>query len=92
MIGPCPEFLEAVAPTQRTFPPGWRDAAIRVLFDDRISGVPCPRCTRVFRSRAELRRLHCDHIEPFSAGGPTTWANLQLLCGRCNLEKSDRAR
>jgi 5-methylcytosine-specific restriction endonuclease McrA len=27
---------------------------------------------------------------PYSRGGLTTWNNLQLLCGRCNLQKSAR--
>lgn len=90
MIGAQPDYLEPVAPTQRTYPASWRDAAIRALFDDAIAAVRCPRCSRIFRTRAELRTLHCDHIEPFSAGGPTTWANLQLLCALCNLQKSDR--
>lgn len=35
--------------------------------------------------------LHFDHIIPFSRGGSsTTAANVQLLCGRHNLEKHDR--
>ena len=33
--------------------------------------------------------LHIDHIVPWSKGGETTLENLQTLCSRCNLGKSD---
>ena len=33
--------------------------------------------------------LHIDHIIPWSKGGETTFDNLQTLCSRCNLGKSD---
>ncbi len=34
--------------------------------------------------------LEFDHIIPHSKGGASTVANIQLLCRRCNLAKSDR--
>ncbi|MBV8232504.1 MAG: HNH endonuclease, partial [Planctomycetaceae bacterium] len=34
--------------------------------------------------------LEFDHIIPHSHGGASTVNNVQLLCRRCNLEKSDR--
>jgi 5-methylcytosine-specific restriction endonuclease McrA len=89
MTGDKPLYLDDIPPDRRTYPAGWRDAAIRELFDNAAGGVACPRCTAVFAGRARLRSLHSDHIEPFSRGGRTTWANLQLLCGPCNLQKSD---
>lgn len=33
--------------------------------------------------------LHIDHIIPWSKGGETTLSNLQTLCSKCNLGKSD---
>ena len=33
--------------------------------------------------------LHIDHILPFSKGGETTLENLQTLCSKCNLGKSN---
>lgn len=33
--------------------------------------------------------LHIDHIVPWAKGGETTFENLQTLCSKCNLGKSD---
>jgi len=33
--------------------------------------------------------LHIDHVIPWSRGGETTLDNLQVLCSKCNLGKSD---
>ena len=35
--------------------------------------------------------LHIDHIIPWSKGGQTTLDNLQTLCSKCNLGKSNQA-
>ena len=31
--------------------------------------------------------IHLDHVIPESKGGPTSVSNLQVTCGKCNLEK-----
>jgi hypothetical protein len=36
--------------------------------------------------------LEFDHIIPYSKGGPTTVANIRLLCQACNRKKSDSLR
>ena len=33
--------------------------------------------------------LHVDHIIPWSKGGETTFENLQTLCSKCNIGKSN---
>jgi MYXO-CTERM domain-containing protein len=37
--------------------------------------------------RCRRRATHADHIHPWSKGGATTAANLEMLCPKCNLSK-----
>lgn len=92
MEGEPPENLEAVEPASRIYPPSWRDAAIRTLYDPKEGGVRCSGCKKWFHGRRDLSLLECDHIHPWSAGGLTTWANLQLLCRPCNRTKSNKVQ
>ena len=48
----------------------------------------CKKCGVTAKDGA---KLHVDHIVPVSKGGKTTLSNLQTLCDRCNLGKSDKA-
>jgi len=47
-------------------------------------------CKACGASAADGAKLHIDHIIPVSRGGKTCPANLQSLCDRCNLGKSDK--
>ena len=57
----------------------------RVLVRD---GFRCRVCGRSPALEAGVL-LHIDHITAWAAGGSTTLDNLQTLCDRCNLGKSD---
>lgn len=69
------------------------------LFGEQTKRPPIPRdvVDAVYR-RDGARCVYCgstenlqlDHIIPFSKGGATTLENLQLLCQKCNLEKSNK--
>lgn len=58
---------------------------IKVLFRDRFT---CQYCGASPAITAGVE-LHVDHIVPWSKGGETTLENLQTLCSKCNLGKSN---
>lgn len=49
------------------------------------------RCVNCGHGPSSGRRLHVDHIVPFSQGGRTEFGNLQVLCHLCNLGKGNRS-
>jgi len=55
---------------------------VKVLVWARDGGA-CVKC-------GSKKDLQFDHIIPVSEGGNSTVDNLQILCQKCNLEKSDR--
>lgn len=63
---------------------------------DRLPYGTLPRIRAVQKDRCAICRAamqgsgHWDHIVPLAKGGKHVGANLQLLCGPCNLAKSDR--
>lgn len=50
-------------------------------------GFKCQICGATSKDGAQL---HVDHIIPVSKGGKTEMSNLQTLCSRCNLGKSNK--
>jgi len=55
---------------------------VKVLMRD---GATCRLCG----ASPPAAKMHVDHVIPWSKGGETTIENLQILCERCNLGKSD---
>lgn len=37
-----------------------------------------------------MEQMETDHITPWSQGGKTNAKNCQMLCRKCNREKSDK--
>lgn len=62
----------------------FRDSEKRTVYE-RQEGV-CPICGKHY----EYEQMEGDHIKPWSQGGKTTIENLQMLCRKCNHEKSNR--
>jgi hypothetical protein len=60
----------------------WRLRALVLMRD----GATCRMCG----ARPENGiRLHVDHVKPWAKGGETILDNLQVLCQKCNIGKSD---
>lgn len=57
----------------------------KVFLRDRFSCCVCGASP----SKDPSVELHVDHITPWSKGGETVLENLQTLCSKCNLGKSD---
>jgi len=56
----------------------------------RRDSFKCKICGRSPATNPEIQ-LEVDHIQPYSKGGETVLENLQTLCSRCNVGKSDLA-
>jgi hypothetical protein len=71
-------------PRRTTREPGWR-LRFLVMRRDRFSCSACGRTPALGPGVI----LDVDHIEAWSKGGETVMDNLQTLCQRCNIGKSD---
>lgn len=62
----------------------FRDCEKRTIYEKQ--GGICPICGKHY----EFNEMDADHIVPWSKGGKTTIDNLQMLCKKCNHEKSNK--
>ncbi|MEE9613970.1 MAG: HNH endonuclease [Thermodesulfobacteriota bacterium] len=71
-----------VMSTPRQAPPKLR---FKVMARDKFT---CVTCGRGPKNESGVK-LHVDHIHPYSKGGETVFKNLQTLCQKCNMGKSN---
>ena len=60
------------------------DSQKRTIYEQQ--GGVCPHCGK----KCEYEEMEGDHITPWSKGGKTELANLQMLCQVCNRRKSNK--
>lgn len=48
-----------------------------------VYGSPCKYCSSILG----VGNMVCDHVVPLSCGGPSTLANVEMICRRCNTRK-----
>lgn len=85
-----PRRSEIVQPRPRILVENRREIRLglryKVLNRDKFKCIRCGASPAIEHSC----HLHVDHIIPFSKNGRTTVENLQTLCEKCNLGKSNR--
>lgn len=98
MIGHCkegsrPEYLRHNSNDANHHKQAWaqksRDPSTRLRFEVLARDKFTCRFCGASPSKDPAVTLHIDHIFPWSKGGKTTLDNLQTLCSKCNLGKSD---
>ncbi len=87
-----PPYLSECDPASRIYPADWKWIYYHIHGGTK-EGYRCPMCGRLFVGPGKdgYEQLHGDHAISWTDGGRTTWENLQLLCGPCNLRKSGRS-
>jgi hypothetical protein len=85
--GDSPPTVSAKSPVTTAPSPRFPDLRMRwrVLTRDSFRCRSCGRSPAIEQGVV----LHVDHVIPWSKGGLTLYENLQTLCERCNLGKSD---
>lgn len=70
-------------------PKNGRDVSLRLRFQVlRRDNFACVQCGASPAKNPSVE-LHIDHSMPWSKGGDTVYENLQTLCSKCNLGKSN---
>lgn len=64
----------------------WNREPIPQDIMDKVWNRDSGRCVKC----GSQENLEFDHIIPFSKGGANTYRNLQILCKKCNIEKSNK--
>lgn len=84
-VSSTPELKRSERATRRTDRKvNWRLRAQVLIRDSCI----CQMCG-ASPSKDSAVNLHADHIKPWAKGGETVLENLQTLCEKCNIGKSD---
>lgn len=95
VIGECKDGIRSIAADIHTPESTYRakgdrrDPSIRLRYEVLARDhFTCRYCGASPQKDPEVT-LHIDHIIPWSKGGKTVLDNLQTLCSKCNLGKSD---
>ena len=78
------ELTEQIAPRRTSREVNWRLRFIVMKRDN----FKCVKCGRSPSADPKII-LHVDHIKAWANGGETTLENLQTLCSKCNIGKSN---
>ncbi|HOI57014.1 MAG TPA: HNH endonuclease signature motif containing protein [Phycisphaerae bacterium] len=82
---PTAQWFARSGVLKRVSPPSWAKRA--VYFRDRGHCVLCRKDLTDLLSLDATKNF--DHVVPLARGGLNDVSNLQLICGSCNLQKSD---
>ncbi len=80
------ELLDQGIISNQSADKGWNREPIPQDVMDKVWNRDLGRCVKC----GSQENLEFDHIIPFSKGGANTYRNLQILCKKCNIEKSNK--
>ena len=80
------ELIEAGELFNKSINNEWKRETIPQEVMDRVWNRDGGRCAKC----GSQENLEFDHIIPFSKGGATTYRNMQLMCKKCNIDKSNK--
>ena len=80
------ELLDEEVISNQSIDKEWSREPIPQDIMDKVWNRDRGRCVKC----GSQENLEFDHIIPFSKGGANTYRNLQILCKKCNIEKSNK--